>query len=215
MTDLPDAGPPSGADRAAEVDEHLADHGHDAGVDQATADREQATADREQATTDREQATTDREQATTDRDEHREMDKTSRDDVATLAKAVAELAVSVAGLHDLILHSLQKADQAVAEAAANPSRRRVNGMAAAIVVFALLIAGTGGYVIHQGQVRAYKACMERNVAQAQSDAYLTKINEAVQKSRSRSVLARNLAGLILRPDASGGRRTVDCQKLQP
>jgi len=179
--------------------------------DQATADRDQATTDRDQATSDRDQATTDRDQATIDRDEHREMDRSSREEVVALAKAVAELAVSVAGLHDLILHSLQKADQAVADAAAKPSRKGVYGIATAIVVFALILAGTGAYVVHQGQNRAYAACMERNAAQADSDAHLAQIDMAVQVSRSGSLLARNL-GHLLTPAA---RHTINCPRLQP
>jgi len=178
---------------------------------QATTDRTQATTDRDQATTDRTQATTDRDQADTDRDQHREMDRTSREEVVALAKAVAELAVSVAGLHDLILHSLQKADQAVADAAAKPSRKGVYGIATALAVFALILAGTGAYVVHQGQNRAYAACMERNAAQADSDAHLAQIDQAVQVSRSGSLLARNL-GHLLTPAA---RHTINCRRLQP
>ncbi len=219
MTDLPDAGPPTGAGWTDEVDEHLAEaREQDAGVDRATTDRTQATTDRAQATTDRDQATTDRTRATADRTQA-DIDRTetrrsaaaSRADVVSLGKSVADLAASVAELHDLILATMEKADRAQTEAAANPSRRRVYWIASALAALALVLAGTGALIIHEQQVQNYKACNERNAAQAQSDAFLGKLNEAVQRSRSGSLLARNL-GVLLTPVA---RQPVTCHRPMP
>jgi len=224
MTD-PTGPPPSGADWVAEVDDHLAD-GHDhidiaqaaVDVDQATTDRTQATADRDQATTDRDQATTDRDQAITDRTqatrdrhEHREMDRVSRNDVATLARSVAELAASVAGLPDLILATAEKADRAQTEAAKSPSRCRVYWITIGVIALVFALAGTGAFVVHRQQAQNYTACQERNAAQDQSDAFLGKIDKAVQKSRPTSTLARNL-GNIITPVA---RKTVACHRPLP
>ncbi len=203
MNDLPGVGPPTGGA-----------HEHVANADQATTDREQATTDRDQATTDRTQATTDREQATTDRNESRARGRTSRDDVAALAGSVTELAKSVAGLHTLIRLSLEKADLARAEAAANPSRKRVYMIAAGLAAFALALAGTGAFVVHEQQVQNYTACQERNMAQAQSDAFLGRLDVAVQKSRPTSTLARNL-GNLLTSDVRVDPHTVACHRPMP
>ncbi len=203
MTDLPDAG-------ADWVDVVPYDH---TDRDQATTDREQATTDRDQATTDRDQATTDRDQATTDREESRARGRTSRDDVAALAGSVTELAKSVAGLHTLIRLSIEKADQAQAAATANPTRRRLNLTIIALVAFALVLAGTGGWVVHDQQQQAYQACQLRNVQHAQQQQFAGKLDAAVQRARREgSVLGRDLGSLLTpMPQAP----TVMCHPPRP
>jgi len=227
MTDLPDAGA-----GWVEVDEHLGeardhidlaqgavpyDHTDREQAttdrDQATTDREQATTDRDQATTDREQATTDRDQATTDRNESRARGRTSRDDVAALAGSVTELAKSVAGLHTLIRLSIEKADQAQAAATANPTRRRLNLTVIALIAFALVLAGIGGWVVHNQQQQAYQACQVRNMQQAQQQQFAGKLDAAVQRARREgSVLGRDLGSLLTpMPQAP----TVMCHPPRP
>ena len=195
MTDLPDAGPPTGADRP-EVDEHLPYDHTDS-----------------QATTDRDQATTDRNQATTDRNESRARGRTSRDDVAALAGSVTELAKSVAGLHTLIRLSIEKADQAQAAATANPTRRRLNLTVVALVVLALALAGVGGWVVHNQQQQEYQACQLRNAQHAQQQEFAGKLDAAVQRARREgSVLGRDLGSLLTpMPQAP----TVMCHPPRP
>ncbi len=163
--------------------------------------------------TDAAQRTIDRDQATADRTESRQSFRAGAEDVATLGRSVAELAASVAELHDLILHSLQKAEQASADAAANPSRRRLYEVAAALVVLALVLAGTGGWVVHDQQQQAYQGCQVRNMQQAQQQQFAGKLDAAVQRARREgSVLGRDLGSLLTpMPQAP----TVMCHPPRP
>jgi len=186
---------------------------------QATTDRTQATSDRDQATADREQATTDRDQATSDRGRVRRQVQASNEDVAQLGRSVADLAQSVADLHDLILDTMSKAekanvaaDQASSVAARNPSRRTLGRVASAVLAVALVLAGTGAWVLHRQQAQAYRACMKRNAAQAETTAFLGRLDAAVKKSqREGSLLARNLGSLLTPPAGP----VVTCRRPSP
>lgn len=156
----------------------------------------------------RETAQEERETAQTERAYNAKERRMSRTDVAALAVEVGHLGMAVADLHDLILDSMVKSEEAITVAQKAPTKNRLYGLIGAVTGLAALLAAIGltsavnmRTATHELRKYSYESCLSRNTAAMESAAYLNQLNQAVVKAQAKGDVLANELGKMLVPKA--------------